>query len=105
MYLVRISEVKPGQVLAKAVVTGGGAVLCPAGFRLTETSVQRLANAGIESLLVEGDSGDTSELQRRMEAVEARFRGIDDPIMMQIKATVEQRLKWLLLERGGAGPS
>jgi hypothetical protein len=105
MYLVSIVDVKPGQVLAKAVAGAGGAVLCPAGFRLTEIAIRRLTNAGIESLVVQGDTEDTAGLERRIEALGMRFKGIEDPIMLQIKATVEQRLNWFLLERSGEAKS
>lgn len=101
MYLVSIAQLKPGQILAKAVTNASGAVLCPSGYRLTETAIGRLRNAGVESVVVEGGEHGGPTLEERIEALKVRFQGVEDPIMLQIKATVEKRLNWFLLERAG----
>ncbi len=102
MYPVNIAEAQPGLVLAKAVVGPGGAVLCPAGFELTEAAIARLASAGTASVVVQGETEDTGELRKRIEALESRFQGIHDPILLQVKAAAEGRLKAFLQERSGA---
>ena len=102
MYLLNIANVQPGQVIAKAVTTPTGAVLCPAGFRLTETAIDRLRNAGIDAIVVEGTEESGPTLQERLAELSARFEGIDDPIMLQLKATIEKRLNFLYLGRGQA---
>ena len=100
MELVDIRVAKPGQVIARAVINKGGAVLCPPGFKLTEAAIDRLKGAGIESIVVEGVESNQSELlQARIDILEERFQGIDDPVMLQIKATIEQRLKFMQMER------
>lgn len=100
MELVDIRMAKPGQVIARAVINKGGAVLCPPGFQLTEATIERLKGAGIESLVVEGlESNQVEQLQIRVEALAERFYGINDPVLLQIKATIEQRLKFMQMER------
>jgi len=99
MRRVSIAGAKPKQVLAQAVTTAQGATLCPSGFRLTETAIERLKRAGIESVVIKGSrvKGPTAEV--RIAALNRRFDGIDDPIMLQIKATIENRLGFLRVEQ------
>ncbi len=97
LQLVNISQLKPGQVVASAVTNNGGAVLCPVGFKLTESAIERLSNAGVESVIVDVNERQNEELEQRIAALEERFRGLDDPIMLQLKATIEQRLSFLKL--------
>ena len=85
--------------MARAVTNVGGAVLCPAGFRLTKSVIERLRGAGIESLIVEGGHDKGPSPQERVEALNERFEGIDDPLLLQIKATIENRLNLMNLER------
>jgi len=95
LQLVNIAQLKPGQTVASAVTNAGGAVLCPVGFKLTETAIMRLANAGIDAVIVEVNERRNREIERRLGALEGRFRGIDDPIMLQLKATIEHRLSFM----------
>ena len=99
MELVSISAARPGQLLAKAVANATGAVLCPRGFQLTESVIERLRNAGVETLLVEGGESRGPTPQDRLEALQRRFANVDDPILLQIKATIENRLNLMVLER------
>lgn len=99
MELVSISSVQPGQVVARAVTGANGAVLCPPGFRLTQAAIERLREAGIDSVVLEGASCDNQWLMERLSELESRFRGIDDPILLQIKATIEKRLQFMLVGR------
>ena len=95
LQLINISQLKPGLTVASAVTNDGGAVLCPVGFKLTETAIERLSNAGVDSVIVEVNEQQNEELKLRLDSLDDRFRDIDDPIMLQIKATVEQRLNFL----------
>ena len=99
MELVSITVARPGQVLARAVINPTGATLCPAGFRLTADVLTRLRNAGVESLLIEGDNPQGPRLEERIEALRQRFQRVDDPILLQIQATIERRLNLMRLER------
>lgn len=98
MELVSIERLRPGQTLAKAVTNAGGAILCPPGYRLTETAIGRLRNAGVESVIVESFEDKAPEIQARLTALHDRFQGIDDPIMLQLKAAIENRLNFMKLE-------
>lgn len=100
MYLVRIAELEPGQRLAKAVTNANGAVLCPAGFELTESTIERLKNAGVESVVLEGGSSNADAIKERLGALDARFAGISDPAMIRIKTIVENRLRSMLPGEG-----
>lgn len=102
MELVDINVAKPGQVIARAVINQGGAVLCPPGFRLTEAALARLKGAGVESLVIEvNETNPGVALQERIDLLGKRFQGVDDPLMLQLQATIEKRLKFLLMERSG----
>ena len=98
MELVSISAARAGQVLAKEVTNATGAILCPRGFRLTESVIERLRNAGVETLLVEGGESRGPTPQDRLDALQRRFANVDDPIMLQIKATIEKQLNLMLLD-------
>ena len=100
MELVSIMAAKPGQVLAKAVANKSGAVLCPPGFRLTEAVIERLRNGGVETLIIEGGEEKGPTPQERLAALQQRFEDIDDPILLQLKATIENCLSFMALERG-----
>ncbi len=99
MEWVKIGSVRPGQVLAQAAIGRSGAELCPAGFRMTETVIERLRMAGVESLAVEGGGRKFPSPPERLAALERRFQGIDDPILLQIKAIIESRLRLMDLAR------
>jgi hypothetical protein len=95
--------VRPGQVVAKAVTNANGAVLCPTGFELTEAAIARLKQSGIESVILEGE-GEAGEdnYEERIEALEDRFREVEDPLLLQLKAAIEKRLRFFTVEKGGA---
>lgn len=100
MELLNIAQLKPGHTLAKAVTNASGAVLCPPGFRLTETAIKRLRNAGVEAVIVESLEDKAPLIQERLKELERRFKGIDDPILLQLKATITNRLNFMEVERG-----
>ena len=99
MELISISEAKPGQVVARALTSPEGAVLCPPGFVLTEMAIARLKRSGVESIVLEGGGELGVDLERRLTELERRFSGVDDAIMLQIKATVQKRLSLMLVEQ------
>lgn len=99
MELVNISQLRSGQTIARAVTNKGGAVLCPPGFRLTDVAIERLKNAGVESVIVESYEDRERALQERVDALQERFRGIEDPLMLQLKAAIENRLRFMRFEQ------
>ncbi len=100
MYIVRIEDVKPDQVLAKAVTNRTGATLCPPGFKMTEAAIARLKTAGIESVILEGGPDEDTHYQERLDELNKRFEGVDDPIMLQIKAALVKRISFMAMEDG-----
>lgn len=92
MELVSVTQLRPGHTVAKAVTNVNGAVLCPPGFVLTESAIERLKNAGVSSVIVEGIEDKTPDIQARLHGLQERFQGIDDPILLQLKAAFESRL-------------
>ncbi len=102
MYLVSIDDLIPDQVVAKAATNENGAVLCPAGYRLTQAAIERLKTAGVVSVVIEGGGEEhRSRYAERLAGMERRFKGTDDPIMLQIKAVIERRLRFMIMESGG----
>jgi len=97
MELVTIDQARPGHVVAVAVTNAAGARLCPVGFRLTEAAIERLRNAGVQSVVIEGVLAQGPSVEERLSALERRFQGIDDPILLQLKATIENRLETIAL--------
>ena len=97
MYLISINDIRPGQVVAKAVTNTKGAVLCPSGFKLTESAITRLKNTGVESIIVEGEAGGDVEqdMEKRLEELARRFESVEDPIMIQLRAAIEKRLRFM----------
>lgn len=100
MELLSIDKLKAGHIVASAVTNKGGAVLVPPGFKLTEQAIERLRNAGVEGIIVEETRAARPDLDARIEGVSKRFEGIDDPILLQLKATILRRLNLIKLESG-----
>ena len=100
MNLVHVSSLEPGQVVAEAVTGPSGALLCPAGSRLTASAIAHLVGAGIETVVVEREDGELEEKQRlltkeRIEALHARFEGVEDVLLLRIESTAETCLRRL----------
>jgi hypothetical protein len=95
MEFIPVTSARVGDVLARAVTNPSGAVLCPQGFVLTAEVISRLASAGVESVCVSGgiDLGPTPE--ERIDALEQRFGGVTDPVLLEIKGVVEKCLAQL----------
>ncbi len=98
MELVNVSQLRPGQVLASAVRNPNGVVLCPAGFELTEAAISRIRNAKVESAVIVGTLGPGPKVEERLQALEDRFQGVDDPLLLQVKATLVKRFHAMRME-------
>jgi len=88
---VNVKFLRPGQVIADVVSNKNGAVLCPIGYVLTEQAIQRLKNAGVITVYVEGHPGPTIDIDARLNDLESRFAGTDEPVLLEIKALLETR--------------
>jgi len=97
MDLVSVAALRSGYVIAEAVTNCSGAVLCPSGLRLTEGLIERLKNAGVEAVVVEAADKSGPTPDERIAELNERFEGVDDPVMLQIKATIENRLSLMRL--------
>jgi hypothetical protein len=87
MRRVTVRQLVPGQSLAAPVTAAGGVVLVQTGTQLTESTIARLIDRGIESVLVqEDDAADPERIAAEAAAIEARFTGHDgNAWMMALK--------------------
>jgi hypothetical protein len=96
MQRVPISEVTPGQKLARAITSGGGVIMMQPGTELTPPLIERLRTLGIDSVVVAGDleaPPDGPPLEERLRVLDERFAGHEqDPWMMQLKDIVARQL-------------
>jgi hypothetical protein len=90
MEMLNVEQLQAGMVVASPVSNASGAVLCPMGFKLTDSAITRFKNAGVDTVLVEDVKRQGFSLEDRMALLEARFQGIDDPVLVQIHAIVER---------------
>jgi hypothetical protein len=88
-----MAEAAPGMTLARPIRNAEGAILCPAGMVLTPTSIQRLEKTGVETFYVEGGEDDGPTPEERIAQLSRRFMGISEPIMLDIKAIVENHFR------------
>lgn len=95
MQLLNIDQLQAGDTVASAITNEGGAVLCPVGFKLTEQSITRLKNAGVDFVIVESNEKNDASIELRLQNLEQRFETVEDPIMLQIKATIQNRLNFM----------
>ena len=84
--------------LAKPVNNDRGMTLCGAGVVLTEALIARLSDMGIKRLTVEGHptgtNGEGQSLDQAIDALNARFRHVeDDPIMSKVKGVLLEYFK------------
>jgi hypothetical protein len=70
-------------------------MLCPAGFRLTESAIERIKKSGVETVTIEGAAVSENEVEQRLEALRRRCEGIDDPMLLELRRIMEARLEAL----------
>jgi len=86
---IPLKDCKPGQVLGRPVVNGNRMVLLPEGTELSSKLIERLADAGVEGVVVSDGRPADAEVVERLAALDARFLGHEDnPLMMAVKAVV-----------------
>ncbi len=97
MHRKKLSQVKPGMILAQPVLVDG-VVLCNEGTELTVKVIERLTRREVPSVAVEmEESLSPAELGARYAeakaAIEHRFRRLTaDPFMMEIKDVFARQL-------------
>jgi hypothetical protein len=88
-----LSEARPGEVVARPVVTSGGVILVQPGTALTADILARLADLRVETLCIEGTSADARPLAEILEELDRRFADHEqDDLMMALKAAVAARV-------------
>ncbi len=92
---VNVKFLRPGQIVADAVTNANGAVLCPMGYELTEQAIQRLKNANVVTVCIEGSSKPGFDIEARQASLNKRFAGISDPYLLGIKSILQKRLERL----------
>ena len=100
MQHIALSAARPGQRVARAIVSHAGVVLVQSGAELTGAIIDRLRSLGVDAIYVTeaGPEVAKSPVERARE-VEERFAGHeDDRWMMALKAIVLRQL-----ERNGVG--
>jgi len=100
MLHIALSAARPGQRVARAIVSHAGVVLVQAGAELTGATLDRLRSLGVDAIYVTDDGSEaTKSLAERTREIEERFAGHeDDRWMMALKAIVLRQL-----ERDGTG--
>lgn len=89
MKKVPITEVEPGQVVARPVAASSGMVMVQPGAVLTAEIIGRLLNLGVDTIWLEGAASDAKSIEVVLQELEQRFVGHEhDELMMEIKAAV-----------------
>ena len=91
-----LSEVAPGDVIAKPVVNDRGMVILPRGAELTAPVIGRLQKMNVTDIVVEGEDPSApppKTLEELLQDLDDRFQGLDqDLVMMEIKTIAREHL-------------
>ena len=99
MELIGIAHLQAGYVVAADIYNSSGALLCPKGFIVTDEAVERLKNAGISTVMIESaPEAQVERIDKRIECLEMRFVGIEDPLLLELKQAALSRLEHMRLE-------
>jgi hypothetical protein len=89
MKKILLSEVEPGEVVARPVAASSGMVMVQPGSVLTPDIIARLENLGVDWVWLEGSGEDAKPLEVVLAELDQRFAGHDgDALMMELKAVV-----------------
>lgn len=93
MQKLPITQVTPGMVLAKPVMSDKGMPLCAEGAELTEMLIERLKQMNIPALTVKGHPVDTGvpakTAEEKIQEMSSRFARVeDDPLMGRIRDAI-----------------
>lgn len=99
MRLMAIDQLTEGMQVARSVIHDSGRTLLTPGVLLTDHMIGRLKDQGIRQVWVEAEGSDEGALSAEMaiqmeRTLERRFAHVcHDPLMQQIKAIVQKRLR------------
>ncbi|RKX56412.1 MAG: hypothetical protein DRP29_09625 [Thermodesulfobacteriota bacterium] len=87
--------IKPGMKTFEEVIDANGRVLCGKGIELTEEYIKKFEEFGVKFVTVEGHPVDLpweKTLDEELQALEARFKGITEENLLELKAIVREFL-------------
>ncbi len=92
---ITLTQAEAGQIIAQDLTNSSGGVLCSKGTILTERLIERLRKAHIPGVCVERPLSrqDTEARKARLAQLQTRFEGVEDAIMLELKAIMERRLE------------
>lgn len=92
MQRIALTQAKPGMVLAQAVCRQDGPILAGAGLPLSDGVIDRIRQAGVGSVWVEGNplggEGGVDNLRKTAESLPYLFRRHKDNVFMMTLCTV-----------------
>lgn len=94
---VLVEDLYTGQILAHAVFDAKGNELCAAGQIVCEADRARLLNAGVQEVEIQIGLFREADLRARASAIEARYKDINDPVMLMLKRVVLERLNQMMV--------
>jgi hypothetical protein len=92
MEQVPIEDLYTGQILSEAVFDAEGNEICPAGQIIGEADRERLRKARVRTVSVHMGLYREADIQVRRTAIELRFGGVKDPVLLTFKRLVLERL-------------
>lgn len=96
MQRIPLSLAVPEMVLAKAVKTEDGKVLCGPGVELTAELISRLSKSGVHVVVVKGhpvQMPDEKSLAEMIKELEERFLKVkDDPILRALMRLIAEHM-------------
>lgn len=95
MQRLPLSYIRPGMKTYEEVVDSQGRVLCGKGIEITAEMLKRFEELGVSYVTVEGTPVKLpweKTLEEELEALEARFQGVKEETLLQIKEIIKEML-------------
>lgn len=95
MQRLPLSYIRPGMKTYEEVVDSQGRVLCGKGIEITVEMLKRFEELGVSYVTVEGTPVKLpweKTLEEELEALEARFQGVKEETLLQIKEIIKEML-------------
>lgn len=95
MQRLPLSFIRPGMKTYEEVLDSQGRVLCGKGIEITEEMLKRFQDLGVSYITVEGTPVKLpweKSLDEELQALEDRFKGVEDETLLQIKEIIKELL-------------
>ncbi len=95
MQRLPLTYIRPGMKTFEEVVDPSGRVLCGKGVEITEDMLKRFQELGVSYVTVEGTPVVLpweKTLEEELKELEARFEGIEEENLLQIKELIKELL-------------